>query len=108
DDRPVGALPRGDAARDVDLRHHPAAEDRAVGVGVRGHRDDAQDGLLVLGEGRRHGAIVNCRRLATVDAAWTPLANARSIAVTSWSARRRGSTCWPFGSGWGCRRTSSP
>src|SRR5690242_11288162 len=30
DDRALRARPRGNAARDVDLRHHPAAEDGAV------------------------------------------------------------------------------
>src|SRR5205823_9256554 len=43
---PAGKAARHRAARDVDLRHDPAAEDVAVLVRVRRHRHDAQRGLL--------------------------------------------------------------
>ena len=46
-DASARASRRGYGARDVHLRHHPAAEDIAVLVGVRRHRHHAQRGLLV-------------------------------------------------------------
>src|SRR6185437_16693428 len=45
DDAAAGALDAGDAAGLVHARHHPAAEDVAIGVGVGRHRADAHGEL---------------------------------------------------------------
>ena len=54
--RPVDA---GDAAGGVHSRHHPAAEDVAIRVGVGRHRKRA-DRQLTLRRGRRWGGMNGC------------------------------------------------
>src|SRR3546814_12287060 len=63
---------RDDAAGDVHLRQHPAAEDMAVGVDVGGRRDDAQDRvgplwqiLDAVGHGCRSGSSLNGSSIAS-------------------------------------------
>ena len=55
---------RHHGAGQVDLGHDPAAEDVAVGVGVRRHGDDLQYQFLVGGQGRWLGRRLNWRTWA--------------------------------------------
>jgi len=54
----------GDAAGLVHAREHPAAENVAVGIGVRRHGDDAHGECAARARMRiGHGAAVSCRRV---------------------------------------------
>src|SRR5205807_4003596 len=57
------------------LRHDPAAEDRAVRIGVGGHGHDAKDGLLILGEGGGHRVGNSNGRLNSTPVSFSRLHN---------------------------------
>src|SRR3546814_20803736 len=72
-DRALRRAPGDDAARDVHLAQHPAAEDMAVGIDVGGARDDAQDrvaraiGRGCFGHGFKSGSS---SKGSSIDSSW--------------------------------------